>query len=372
MNKENLDAYNDNVYLKVCGELIHGMREVRLFLAQILEHSAYSTIPKIIDIYQRIFDKLSFEKEIEFSIQRMYKVHFFRDPGQMDRTNSSYHIKLKLLSDTLIDLDELYEGKLSGLLHVFKHLFTKLDNLYSDQNPTKATKYLSIAKDIESELSHFLEASEKRTTLAQRKKLQETHVSKLPYGGLFYIAPISNLPGILERGILSHNKAHGDGVVVSDISNLQVNERRKRPIDLTGRAIHDYAPLYINPKNPMLYQKCINGEKDNLVLLNVLPQLLLAETVLFSDGNAASQSTKFYKDLEEFNRLPWECINDEVWSRHADGKRFRCAEVLVPDRIPTPYISEVLCPSERALAKVVKLFPNHFGIRTKIEPTMFF
>jgi hypothetical protein len=348
------------------------MREVRLFLAQILEHSAYSTIPKIIDIYQRIFDKLSFEKEIEFSIQRIYKLHFFRDPGQMDRTNSTYHIKLKLLSDTLIDLDQLYEGKLSGLLQVFKHLFTKLDNLYSEQNPTKAEKYLAISLEVDSELTRFLEASEKRAILDKRQKLQEVHLSKLPYGGLFYIAPISNLQGIFEKGILSHNKAHGDGAVLSDISNLQVNERRKRPIDLTGRSIHDYAPLYINPKNPMLYTLCINGKKDDLVLLNVLPQLLVAETVLFSDGNAASQSTKFYKDIEEFNRLPWDCINDEVWSRHADGKRFRCAEVLVPDRIPPPYILEVLCPNERVLEKVVKLFPNHFGIRTKIEPTMFF
>ncbi|HKJ33293.1 MAG TPA: DarT ssDNA thymidine ADP-ribosyltransferase family protein, partial [Balneolales bacterium] len=74
---------------------------------------------------------------------------------------------------------------------------------------------------------------------------------------LYHMTHLANLNGILEKGLLSHNKAHKKGLLAQDISDSTVNNRRVK--------IHNYVPLYFNPKNPMLYRR--RNIQDELVIL---------------------------------------------------------------------------------------------------------
>ena len=138
------------------------------------------------------------------------------------------------------------------------------------------------------------------------------------------------MPSIREHGLLSHNAAQQAGLVSADISDPNVQERRADK-SVFGRPLHDYVPLYFNPKNPMLYVR--REIQDDLVILFFDRELLVQDGVVFTDGNAASGPTNFFNDVSRLVDLDWDCIRAEYWNDFGDGTRKRCAEILVPDTI---------------------------------------
>jgi hypothetical protein len=97
----------------------------------------------------------------------------------------------------------------------------------------------------------------------------------------------------------------------------------------------------------------------------------LTKNVLFSDGNAAEESTQFYNNISDFNKLNWECIRDTYWETYKDGKRVRCSEVLILNQINNYYINEIYSYSESTFLKILSLFPNHLGIKVSTEKDIF-
>jgi hypothetical protein len=106
--------------------------------------------------------------------------------------------------------------------------------------------------------------------------------------------------------------------------------------------------------------------------LKINPNILLEKDIAFSDGNAAVTGTRFYKDIEDFNRLDWLVIKQEYWTTHPDGKRIKCAEVLAKDYIPLHYIDEIYVYDQNALDQVLPLFPNHLSITIRVDPGFYF
>lgn len=70
----------------------------------------------------------------------------------------------------------------------------------------------------------------------------------------WHITHLKNLSSVLEKGILSNSEAFLRAYPV-DISNHDVQRWRTKKDPFYGRMLHDYVPLYINAKNPMLYVK---------------------------------------------------------------------------------------------------------------------
>ncbi len=63
---------------------------------------------------------------------------------------------------------------------------------------------------------------------------------------LGYIVPIATVPSILQRGILSHRRA--EKVVHESIALQKVQDLRAEVNVPNGRALHEYANLYICPR----------------------------------------------------------------------------------------------------------------------------
>jgi len=169
----------------------------------------------------------------------------------------------------------------------------------------------------------------------------ETFLNDFGIEYIYHMTHKLNLESILANGLLSHNIAHSKGLTKTDISDERVNRRRI--------AIHDYVPFYFNPKNPMLYKRR-DIQKEIIILcidINVLQNKFQ-----FTDGNAASSSTRFFSDINDLEKLNWSIINSEYWSDFVDGKRIRCSEILIPKEVKLESIKKIFCYNSETISYV--------------------
>ncbi|MBT6047078.1 MAG: DUF4433 domain-containing protein [Candidatus Scalindua sp.] len=164
---------------------------------------------------------------------------------------------------------------------------------------------------------------------------------------LWHLTHKDNLQSILEHGILNHDDAHGLLVKPVDISDHGAQRWREIPEPCYHRRIHEYASLYINPRNPMLFSR--RDEQSKLCLIEVSLSVIFESEYLITDGNAASRTTDFFHSVDYINELPWDVLNSKFWADHNDGKRKKCAEVLIYPKVMPTHIGTVHCCSGATL-----------------------
>jgi ssDNA thymidine ADP-ribosyltransferase DarT-like protein len=149
---------------------------------------------------------------------------------------------------------------------------------------------------------------------------------------LHYITPLKNVPSILQRGILSHNRAaklkHND-ISMREIQDVRANKRVPG-----GLPLHDYANLYFNGRNKMMAKK--RPEHDRLCVLRVSTEALNIPDAVIADQNASSKYALFLPSPLGLQKLQhdeifvrsWKCPDDQI--REWRLGSFVCAELLVP------------------------------------------
>jgi hypothetical protein len=156
---------------------------------------------------------------------------------------------------------------------------------------------------------------------------------------LHYITPVKNLLSIVTHGILSHSRAAR--VPHVSVAADPVQDRRAQRRVPRGRPLHEYANLYFDARNAMMYMR-----RDSTVPLTVVrlhSAVLDLPSSVITDGNAASSCTIFLPSPDGLARLDEERIYAESWDdpdpwRKFERKRARCAELLVPDRVEPRFI----------------------------------
>lgn len=177
---------------------------------------------------------------------------------------------------------------------------------------------------------------------------------------IYHMTHKSNLENILVNGLLSHNSAHKQKLTRTDISDLDVNSRREK--------VHDYVPFYFNPKNPMLYKR--KSIQTDIIIL-CFDRNLLKNELMFTDGNAASNSTNFFTKIKDLGKLNWSIINSEYWSDFIDGKRIRCSEVLIPNKVGINYLKKVICNDAECYSYISKKLQTE-NIKAEINADFYF
>jgi hypothetical protein len=157
---------------------------------------------------------------------------------------------------------------------------------------------------------------------------------------LYYISHINNIPSIVANGILSRRLIQQRNIRPVDISDAEVQRWRDLTEPVYGRPIHEYVPLYFNPLNAMLYKR--KDFRNSLTILCFERDHLAQYDHVFTDGNAASTTTRFSRDFSVVEESS-EALAAHQWSELTDGKRRRCAEMLVYRRIPPRLISKAYC-----------------------------
>jgi len=189
---------------------------------------------------------------------------------------------------------------------------------------------------------------------------------------LYYITHINNVRSILERGILSHQRIENESISFTPIYDAAIVGNRRARITPDGKNLWEYANLFFQPRNPMLYRVISERNKDELVILALRPQLLDLPGVLVSTGNAASLLSEVLPAQEGLARLgEIRPILKSDWWREEDGsKRKIMAECLVPGAISPEHIHSIYVASEKAVAELRAQIPTRMEIVR--EPHMFF
>lgn len=116
-------------------------------------------------------------------------------------------------------------------------------------------------------------------------------------------------------------------------------------------------------------------EYNKLIVLMISPEVLEFDGVVITDGNAASNITRFFPPDEGMNHLDFtRRVYADWWTDDdpyvaAEKRRAKCAEVLVPEGIPSSMIIGALVPTEQAKQELVF---DGFPHKVLISPKTFF
>ena len=195
-----------------------------------------------------------------------------------------------------------------------------------------------------------------------------TEITK--HTGLYNIQAISNIRLIMEKGILSNEKAMG--IFHKSIALNEVQARRDIVQVPGGLKLHQYANLYFDPWNPMLSRR--RDQNHEICILKIDKTILNREGVILSDRNASSAYASFYEVETGLEKIDFDLVYARYWTDENYYEKCRrgsikCAEVLVPYRIPPQYIVAAAVVSEEAKAK---LNANAYTGKIVIEPRLFF
>ncbi|MCE2397292.1 DUF4433 domain-containing protein [Candidatus Poribacteria bacterium] len=190
---------------------------------------------------------------------------------------------------------------------------------------------------------------------------------------LYYITHIDNLPSILDKGIPAHAKIEELNISSTPIYNPEIVRNRKEKSTPDGKSLWDYANLYFQPRNPMMYCLVHQKEKEDLVVIGVLKGVLQEQDVVITDGNAANDPTRFYSQPEGLAVLyEQRTVIQSDWWKEGDGsKRKIMAECLVPGQVKREYIHSLFVANDTTRDRVRGIVGNR-QIPVIPEPHRFF
>ena len=190
---------------------------------------------------------------------------------------------------------------------------------------------------------------------------------------LYYITHIDNLPSILERGILSHERIEEEGLQPAHIYNTDIVNRRKEKNTPDQKSLWSYANLYFQARNPMMYRVVHEKGAKGLAVISVSKKILQAPGVFITDGNAANDPTQFYFPSDGLKMLgqQWKIIQNEWWNNLDGSKRKIMTECLVPNSISSEFIHSIYVADEETRVSVSEKVGSR-SISVIPEPKMFF
>jgi len=192
---------------------------------------------------------------------------------------------------------------------------------------------------------------------------------------LYYITHIDNVPSILDRGILCHKRVEEEKIQFTPIYDAEIVESRKNIITPNGRNLCDFANLYFQPRNAMLYRVVFfSGKKiDDIIIIGVKSNVLEGSDIFITTGNAASPYSNILSTSEAKKKIGniRKQVDKEWWASEDGSKRELMAECLVPDNISPDSIQEIYVASHNSLNNVRSKISS-LKIPIIPEPSLFF
>ncbi|MFZ5912379.1 MAG: DarT ssDNA thymidine ADP-ribosyltransferase family protein [Chloroflexota bacterium] len=201
-------------------------------------------------------------------------------------------------------------------------------------------------------------------------------MSKRTVKSLFYITHLNNLPSIFQHGILSHRQVKEQSIPFTPVYNAEIVANREQRLTPDHKSLWDYANLYFQPRNPMLYKVLSETDKKDVVILGIKPQTLDLKGAFISLGNAAHSLSPLVDaktGLQHINGEYWQIINSDWWKTEDGTKRKIMAECLIPNGIPPAEIHSVYVASALVAERIRPMLAGlPYPVAVVIEPHMFF
>lgn len=183
---------------------------------------------------------------------------------------------------------------------------------------------------------------------------------------LHFITPHANLPDLLKHGIQSHRRAavgRRKGLLQAvSIAMTEVQDIREGVRVPGGRELHEYANLYFCARNPMMFKR--HDRHLEMCVLQIDAAVLDILGAIVTDMNAAKRIRRFAPASDGLVHVDRELVFAEDW-RHPDDpiaydrhKAIKCAEVLIPDKVPPVCIKGVYVSCAAAATIVNEIAPQ--------------
>ncbi len=191
--------------------------------------------------------------------------------------------------------------------------------------------------------------------------------------GLYYITHVDNLPSILQRGILAHRVVEESGIPYTPIYDKSIVSNRQKRTTPDGRSLWDFANLYFQVRNPMLYRILHEKRDSDIAVIGVRPLVLKEPQGFVALGNAASGATEILPTSDGLSRITeiWDEISSDWWNAVDGSKRKIMAEYLAPNCIAPEHIHSLFV-SSHAVADKLKAQALPRTVPVVPEPYMFF
>jgi O-acetyl-ADP-ribose deacetylase (regulator of RNase III) len=201
-------------------------------------------------------------------------------------------------------------------------------------------------------------------------------LQKLTRGQLYYITNTNSLPSILQHGLLSHDFVQSMHIKHATVYNEDVISRRKNISTPSKISLWNYANMYLQPRNPILYQLMKDTATSDVCVLTVDSTALNVPGICYTDGNAAHKQTTI-KLLENITAEDAKKIRENVdkdwWSDVDNSKRTIMAEVLVPQMVEPQNITGCYVPNNQSLKDIDTVSPHTIKqLRITTNPKLFF
>lgn len=200
-------------------------------------------------------------------------------------------------------------------------------------------------------------------------QIPEEHKNRFFY----HFTHIDNLSSIISNGLLCTNLKNEAGISHVNIASDSIQERRSSMAVSCGPKgnVHDYVPFYFCSVNPMFLSlvNSKNVDQNDIVILAVPIEKLLADNVVFTDASAnTSEPPNFYSNPADLTSLNWPEIDSQKWGCASDIKRHqKMAEVLVHKIVTLDYFKYIIVYNEATKKKVVEIFKLSGQNPPKIE-----
>lgn len=187
---------------------------------------------------------------------------------------------------------------------------------------------------------------------------------------LHCIMPIVNVLSVMQHGILSHERA--SALKHQSVALQAIQDKRDQIHVPGGLKLHQYANLYFNARNPMMFKR--QSEAPNLCVLRISTEVLKLPGVVITDQNAASGYVRFldpkgwmHLNFDDIFAMDWRHPgNPPAYYRH---RAVMCAEVLVQSRVESRFIVGAYVADP---APEQKLLNVGFGLPIVRNPMLFF
>jgi hypothetical protein len=170
-----------------------------------------------------------------------------------------------------------------------------------------------------------------------------------------HMTHIENLTYVLnQKELRSYNLMRGHGY--RNLANEDVQAGRAAiTVSVTNKPLHDYVPLYLGYKTPMVAFNQQHNEE--LLFLRFPLDILSLSGSVVSDGNARALSTKFYlfDSIDVFSNLDLSAVRTVKYAHNSEIKRKKQAEVLIPDRLSIAHLYDIVCYSETAKTRILSI-----------------
>ena len=197
------------------------------------------------------------------------------------------------------------------------------------------------------------------------KTLSQTINEKYQVWVAHHMTHIDNLRPILQVGELrSYNLMRGQSY--RNLANEDVQAGRAAiVVSATQKPLHEYVPLYLGFKTPMVAINQTHNEE--LLFLRFSLDVLATPGSVVCDGNARSNASKFYlfSGPDVFSNLDVAAIRSVKYAKDPELKRKKQAEILIPDRLPMSPMLDIICYGENSKTRALSIL-SEFGIKMAV------